>query len=219
MKAFVAGATGQTGRRIVQELVRRDILVRAMVRDLEKARQILPDGVELVVGDVLKPAGLEEAIADSTVLISATGAAPSFDPTGPYKVDFEGTKNLVNAAREKGIQQIVMVSSLCTSQLFHPLNLFWLILVWKKQAEEYLQRSGIDYTIVRPGGLKNEDNADAIVLSGADTLFDGSIPRSKVAQVCVEALFQPEAKNKIVEIVAKPDAPVQSLEVLFANVA
>ena len=219
MKAFVAGATGQTGRRIVQELVRRDIPVRAMVRDLEKARQILPDSVELVVGDVLKPAGLEEAIADSTVLISATGAAPSFDPTGPYKVDFEGTKNLVNAAREKGIQQIVMVSSLCTSQLFHPLNLFWLILVWKKQAEEYLQRSGIDYTIVRPGGLKNEDNADAIVLSGADTLFDGSIPRSKVAQVCVEALFQPKAKNKIVEIVAKPDAPVQSLEVLFANVA
>ncbi|MBW4658991.1 MAG: SDR family oxidoreductase [Drouetiella hepatica Uher 2000/2452] len=219
MKVFVAGATGQTGRRIVQELVRREIPVRAMVRDLEKARQILPNGVELVIGDVLKPSGLEEAIADSTVLISATGAAPSFDPTGPYKVDFEGTKNLVNAAREKGIQQIVMVSSLCTSQLFHPLNLFWLILVWKKQAEEYLQRSGIDYTIVRPGGLKNEDNADAIVLSGADTLFDGSIPRSKVAQVCVEALFQSEAKNKIVEIIAKPDAPVQSLEALFANVA
>jgi uncharacterized protein YbjT (DUF2867 family) len=219
MKVFVAGATGQTGRRIVQELVRREIPVRSMVRDLEKARKILPDGVELVTGDVLQPSGLEAAIADSTVLISATGAAPSFDPTGPYKVDFEGTKNLVNAAREKGIQQVVMVSSLCTSQLFHPLNLFWLILVWKKQAEEYLQRSGLTYTIVRPGGLKNEDNADAIVLSGADTLFDGSIPRTKVAQVCVEALFQPTAKNKIVEIIAKPDAPEQSLEALFANVA
>ncbi|MBI4785158.1 MAG: SDR family oxidoreductase [Oscillatoriophycideae cyanobacterium NC_groundwater_1537_Pr4_S-0.65um_50_18] len=218
MKAFVAGATGQTGRQIVQELVRREIPVRALVRDLEKARQILPEGVELVMGDVLKPAGLAEAIADCTVLLSATGAAPSFDPTGPYKVDFEGTKNLVNAAREKGIHQIVMVSSLCTSLLFHPLNLFWLILVWKKQAEEYLQRSGLTYTIVRPGGLKNEDNTDAIVLSSADTLFDGSIPRAKVAQVCVEALFQPGAKNKVVEIIAKPDAPVQPLEALFAHV-
>jgi len=218
MKACVAGATGQTGRRIVQELVQREILVRAIVRDLDKARQILPHGVEIVGGDVLKPAELEAAIGDSTVLLSATGAAPSFDPTGPYKVDFEGTKNLVNAAGEKGIQQFVMVSSLCTSQLFHPLNLFWLILVWKKQAEEYLQRSGLAYTIVRPGGLKNEDNADAIVLSKADTLFDGSISRTKVAQVCVEALFQPEAKNKIVEIVAKPDAPVQTWEALFAHV-
>jgi uncharacterized protein YbjT (DUF2867 family) len=96
--------------------------------------------------------------------------------------------------------------------------LFWLILVWKKQAEEYLQKSGLNYTIVRPGGLKNEDNTDAIVMSKADTLFDGSIPRAKVAQVCVEALFQPAATNKIVEIVAKPDAPAQSFEALFTSV-
>ena len=219
MKAFVAGAAGQTGRRIVQTLVDRQILVRAMVRDLEKARQILPSQVELISGDVLKPSGLAEAIGDSTVILSATGAAPSFDPTGPYKVDFEGTKNLVDAAKAKNIQQFVMVSSLCTSQLFHPLNLFWLILVWKKQAEDYLRQSGLTYTIVRPGGLKNEDNSDAIVASGADTLTEGSIPRTKVAQVCVEALLQPEAKNKIIEIIAKPDAPLMTFGQLFEGVA
>jgi uncharacterized protein YbjT (DUF2867 family) len=218
MKAFVAGATGETGRRIVQALVGRQIPVRAMVRDMEKARGMFPEGVELVVGDVLKLESLRGAIADCTVILSATGAAPSFDPTGPYKVDYEGTKNLVDVAKEKGIEQFVMVSSLCTSQLFHPLNLFWLILVWKKQAEEYLQKSGVPYTIVRPGGLKNEDNSDAIVMAGADQLFDGSIPRTKVAQVCVEALSQPAARNKVVEIVAKPDAPAQPLESLFAAV-
>jgi uncharacterized protein YbjT (DUF2867 family) len=219
MKAFVAGATGETGRRIVQELVSRNIPVRALVRDLDKAKQILPAEADCVVGDVLQPETLRAAIADCTVLLSATGAAPSFDPTGPYKVDYEGTKNLVDVAKEKGIQQFVMVSSLCTSQLLHPLNLFWLILVWKKRAEEYLQQSGLTYTIVRPGGLKNEDNTDTIVMSKADTLFEGSIPRTKVAQICVEALSQPEARNKIVEIVAKPDAPAQSFEAMFASVA
>lgn len=219
MKAFVAGATGETGRRIVNELVQRGIPVRAMVRDLEKAKQVLPAEAELVVGDVLQPDQLQTALADSTVLFSATGAAPSFDPTGPYKVDYEGTKNLVDAAQKAGIQHFVMVSSLCTSKLFHPLNLFWLILVWKKQAEEYLEKSGLTYTIVRPGGLKNEDNSDGIVMSNADTLFDGSIPRTKVAQVCVEAVFQPSARNKIVEIVAKPETTAQPFEVLFANVA
>jgi uncharacterized protein YbjT (DUF2867 family) len=218
MKAFVAGATGETGRRIVQELVQRNIPVRALVRDGEKAKQILPAGVELVEGDVLQTQSIREAIADCTVLLSATGAAPSFDVTGPYKVDYLGTKNLVDVAKEQGIQQFVMVSSLCVSRFFHPLNLFWLILVWKKQAEEYLQRSGVPYTIVRPGGLKNEDNADAIVMQGADTLFEGSIPRTKVAQVCVEALSQPQAKNKVVEIVARPDAVVQSFAGLFAGV-
>jgi uncharacterized protein YbjT (DUF2867 family) len=207
MKAFVAGATGETGRRIVQELVQRNIPVRALVRD-----------GELVEGDVLQTQSIREAIADCTVLLSATGAAPSFDVTGPYKVDYLGTKNLVDVAKEQGIQQFVMVSSLCVSRFFHPLNLFWLILVWKKQAEEYLQRSGVPYTIVRPGGLKNEDNADAIVMQGADTLFEGSIPRTKVAQVCVEALSQPQAKNKVVEIVARPDAVVQSFAGLFAGV-
>ncbi|MBH8567139.1 SDR family oxidoreductase [Nostoc sp. CENA67] len=219
MKAFVAGATGETGRRIVQELIARNIPVRALVRDTETARAILPPEAELVAGDVLNSESLTAALGDSTVLLCATGAKPSFDPTGPYKVDFEGTKNLVDAAKAKGIEHFVIVSSLCTSQLFHPLNLFWLILVWKKQAEEYIQKSGLTYTIVRPGGLKNEDNTDPIVMQGADTLFDGSIPRQKVAQVCVESLFEPAARNKIVEIVAKPEATSKSFGELFANVA
>ena len=90
---------------------------------------------------------------------------------------------------------------------------------WKKQAESYIQASGIPYTIVRPGGLKNEDNSDSIVMRGADTLFDGSIPRLKVARVCVEAIFEPEAKSKIVEVVAKPEAEDRSWSELFSNVA
>ena len=219
MKAFVAGATGETGRRIVTELVARNIPVRALLRDIDKARSILPAGVDLVQGDVLEPGTLTTALADSTVVLCATGAKPSFDPTGPYKVDLEGTKNLVDAAKGKGIEHFVLVTSLCTSQFFHPLNLFWLILVWKKQAEEYLQKSGLTYTIVRPGGLKNEDNQDAIIMQSADTLFDGSIPRQKVAQVCVEALSEPSAKNKIVEIVAKPEAASKGFSELFAGVA
>ncbi|AFY59059.1 NmrA-like family protein [Rivularia sp. PCC 7116] len=219
MKAFVAGATGETGRRIVQELMAREIPVRALVRDLDKARSILPADVDLVQGDVLQPESLSAALGDSTVLLCATGAAPGFDPTAPYKVDYEGTKNLVDAAKAKGIEHFAFVSSLCTSKLFHPLNLFWLILVWKKQAEEYIQKSGLTYTIVRPGGLKNEDNSNPIVMQSADTLFDGSIPRQKVAQVCVESLFEPASRNKIVEIVSKEDAAAKSFAELFAAVA
>lgn len=218
MKAFVAGATGETGRRIVQELVARNIPVRALVRDQEQAKAILSPDVELVVGDVLAPETLTAAIGDSTVVLCATGARPSFDPTGPYQVDFQGTKNLVDVAKSQQIEHFILVSSLCVSQFFHPLNLFWLILAWKKQAEEYIQKSGLTYTIVRPGGLKNEDNTDGIVMQGADTLFDGSIPRQKVAQVCVESLFEPAARNKIVEIVAKPEVTPKSFQELFQGV-
>jgi uncharacterized protein YbjT (DUF2867 family) len=215
MKAFVAGATGATGRRIVQELVDRQIPVRAMVRDIAKARSILPAGVELIIGDVLDPSSINTAIGDSTVVLCATGATPSFDPTGPYQVDYQGTKNLVDAAKAHQIEQFVFVSSLCVSKLFHPLNLFWLILWWKQQAEHYLQASGLNYTIVRPGGLKNEDNTNPIVMSGADTLFDGSIPRQKVAQVCVESLTHNQARNKILEVISEPTAVAKSWQDLF----
>ncbi|MGB3558040.1 MAG: NAD(P)H-binding protein [Geitlerinemataceae cyanobacterium] len=218
MKAFVAGATGETGRRIVAELLDRNIPVRALVRDLAAARSILPSQVELVTGDVLQPDTLRSAIGDSTVVLCATGAKPSLDPFGPYRVDLEGTKNLVDVAQEKGIEHFVLVTSLCVSQLFHPLNLFWLILVWKKQAEEYLVKSNLTYTIVRPGGLKNEDYPAAIVMRSADTMFEGSIPRQKVAQVCVQALSQPESRNKIVEIVAEPGVPQTDFKTLFASV-
>ena len=217
MKALVAGATGQTGRNIVKQLIQKDIPVKALVRNLEQAKEILPPEAELLVGDVLKPETLTTALTDCSVLLCATGASPSLDPTGPYQVDFQGTKNLVDAAKQAKIEHFVMVSSLCVSKFFHPLNLFWLILYWKKQAEKYLQQSGMTYTIVRPGGLKNEDNADRIIMSSADTLFEGSIPRPKVAKVCLESLFQTTAKNKIVEIVASPEAEDKSWSELFAN--
>ena len=218
MKAFVAGATGETGRRIVSQLLDRSIEVRAFVRDVEKARSIFPSGVEIIAGDVLRVDTLKDALEGCTVVFCATGARPSFDPTGPYLVDFEGTKNLVNASKAAGVEQFVLVTSLCVSKLLHPLNLFWGILVWKKWAEEYLQRSGLTYTIVRPGGLKNDDNDDRIVMQGLDSLFDGSIPRTKVAQVCVEAIGNESSRNKIVEIVARPDAPDKTFAELFVAV-
>ncbi|MEL6469342.1 MAG: SDR family oxidoreductase [Cyanobacteria bacterium J06623_4] len=224
MRVLVVGATGQTGKRIVQQLLQREgFAIRALVRDRAKAASELPqsdpaNAVEIVVGDVLDPSSLSSAIAGCQVLISATGAAPSLDPTGPYKVDYEGNKNLVNAAKAARIDHFVMVSSLCVSRLFHPLNLFWGILYWKKQSEDYLKQSDLPYTIVRPGGLRNEDNDQAIVMSAADTLFEGSIPREKVAQVCVDALSQPAAKNKVVEIVTSEAASSQPMSTLFANV-
>lgn len=218
MKAFVAGATGETGRRIVQELVQRQIPVRVLVRNITTARAILPPGVELIEGDVLNLDSITTAMGDSTVVLCATGAKPSLDPTGPYQVDYVGTKNLVDAAKAKNIEQFVFVSSLCVSRFFHPLNLFWLILWWKQQAEQYLKTSGLNYTIVRPGGLKNEDNPNPVVMSTADTLFEGSIPRQKVAQVCVESLSHPQSRNKILEIISEPTAPTKSWEDLFASV-
>ncbi len=228
MKAFVAGATGATGSKIVNQLVGRGVPVVAFVRDAAAARGKLPIEVTLMEGSVTDKESIRKAMdqvrsstnAGCTVLLSATGARPGFDPTGPYQVDYEGNKNLIDVAKETGIEHFVMVSSLCASRFFHPLNLFFLILYWKHQAEAYLQASGLTYTIVRPGGLKDDDDdTRTVVMAPADMLFEGSISRLKVAEVCVEALYLPQSRNKIVEIVAQDNANPQPYEAMFAGVA
>lgn len=218
MRALVAGATGGTGGQIVRELVEKGIPVRAMVRDRAAADQF-PDKVDIAVADVLEPESLAAATTGCTVLLCATGARPSLNPLGPFQVDFLGTRNLIAAAKAAAIEHFVIVSSLCVSQVFHPLNLFWLVLIWKKQAEAELMKSSLTYTIVRPGGLRTDDNAEPLVMSSADTLSDGSIARSRVARVCVESLTQPAAKNKIIEIVTSADATPTPWAELFAQVA
>lgn len=220
MKVLVAGATGETGRRVVRELVSKGLSVRALVRDSQKAQEILPSPVEVVVGDVLERKSLEAAISGCSALVCATGASPSFDITGPYQVDYEGTKNLVDVSKAQNIEHFVFVSSLCVSRFFHPLNLFWLVLWWKKQAEGYLMKSGLTYTIVRPGGLKSDDtDMRSLLMAPADTLFEGNISRLEVARVCVEALSTPTSKNKIVEIVAQENSAPRAYEELFASIA
>lgn len=218
MKAFVAGATGATGQIIVRKLIQRGVPVRALVRDPVAARQQLPIEAELIQADLLDRKALSQAIDSCSLLLSATGARPSLDPTGPYKVDYLGSRNLVDAAKEMGVEHFVMVSSLCVSKLFHPLNLFWLVLYWKKQAEEYLQSSGLTYTIVRPGGLKNEDSEERhLVMAPADTLFEGSVSRLKVAETCMESLFHRDARNQIIEIISNEQAAEQKYKDLFAQ--
>jgi uncharacterized protein YbjT (DUF2867 family) len=219
MKAFVAGATGKTGRAVVDELIKRGIPVVALVREQSKGLSLLPHDLQIVVGDVLDPTSFQTALTDCSIVICATGAQPSFDITGPYQVDYLGTKNLVDLAKENQIEHFILVSSLCVSKFFHPLNLFWLVLYWKQQAENYLRQSGLTYTIVRPGGLKDNDNTDSLVMSSADTLFEGSIPRIKVAQTCVESIFHPSAFNKTIEIVTNPGAQAQDWEKLFSLIS
>lgn len=153
---------------------------------------------------------LEAALAGMDAVISAAGATPNLDPLGPFKVDYLGTTQLIDLAGAAGIQRFVLVSSLCVSRLLHPLNLFWLVLFWKRRAERYLQSSGLSYTIVRPGGLRSDRTRVPLKLTGPDELFDGSLPRLQVAEVAVEALINPAAANRIVEIVGDSSLPERS---------
>lgn len=89
------------------------------------------------------------------------------------QVDNFGTVNLVEACRKLGVNRFILISSILVNgaamgQLLNPayifLNVFGLTLVAKLQAEQHIRRSGINYTIVRPGGLRNEPPKGSIVM-------------------------------------------------------
>ncbi|CAM8912072.1 unnamed protein product [Rhodiola kirilowii] len=233
-KVFVAGATGSTGKRIVEQLLARGFSVKAGVRDIEKAKTTFTSNnnnpaLHFVKADVTEGSEkLAEVIGDdSDAVICATGFRPSWDLLAPWKVDNFGTVNLVEACRKRGVNRFILISSILVNgaamgQLLNPayifLNVFGLTLVAKLQAEQYIRKSGINYTIVRPGGLRNDPPSGNIVMEPEDTLSSGSISRDQVAEVAVGALSLPQSHYKVVEIVASPDAPKRSLEELFDSI-
>ncbi|XP_075478352.1 uncharacterized protein At2g34460, chloroplastic-like isoform X1 [Primulina tabacum] len=231
-KIFVAGATGSTGKRIVEKLLAKGFSVRAGVRDVEKAKSTFPGNnadLQIVNADVTEGATkLAEAISDdSDAVICATGFRPSWDLTAPWKVDNFGTVNLVEACQKRGVNRFILISSILVNgasmgQLLNPayifLNVFGLTLVAKLQAEQDIRKSGINYTIIRPGGLRNDPPKGNIVMEQEDTLSEGTISRDQVAEVAVEALLCPKSWYKVVEIVAQTEAPRRSFEELFSSI-
>ena len=91
--------------------------------------------------------------------------------------------------------------------MFHPLNLFGLILIWKKIGENLLKNSSFDWTIIRPGGLKEIEKIETenIDYTKEDKQIKGSIPRRLVAKCCIEALSNKQSINKTIDITSSSD--------------
>ena len=215
----VTGASGKTGWRVVDEALQRGLPVRAIVRphsvlppSLAKAEQ--QGDLEVKRLELQTAEALHHALSGCTALVIATGARPSINLAGPLQVDAFGVSAQLSACKAVGLQRVVLVSSLCAGRWRHPLNLFGLILVWKRLGERWLETSGLDWTVVRPGGLSEDDSRsgqEGIVFSAADQQQSSSIPRRLVAQVCLDALAEPAASGRIIEITSSTQQPRCSL--------
>ncbi|KAI4387733.1 hypothetical protein MLD38_000142 [Melastoma candidum] len=243
---FVAGATGKVGSRTVRELLKLGFRVRAGVRSAERAQPLVQsvkemkvegstedsfqvvEKLEVVECDLEKPDQIEPAIGNASLVICCIGASEKevFDVTGPYRIDYLATKNLIDAAASAKVNHFIMVSSLGTNKIGFPaaiLNLFWGVLIWKRKAEEALLASGIPYTIVRPGGMERPTDAfketHNITLSVEDTLFGGLVSNLQVAELmAVIAKNRRLAYCKVVEVVAETTAPLTPMEELLRKI-
>ena len=215
----ISGASGKTGYRIAEEVQARGDQARLLLRPQSELPGSLA-GADQRRLSLMDPHALDAALEGVDALVIATGARPSVDLTGPMRVDAWGVQRQMESCRRVGVRRVVLVSSLCAGRWQHPLNLFGLILVWKRVGEQTLEESGLDWTIVRPGGLSEREDhleSEGILYTSADQQQSNSIPRRLVARCCVEALHTPASIGQVIEVTSSSEQPVLGLAQAIAS--
>lgn len=215
---LVVGASGQTGQHVVRALRRHGFEVRALVRNEASRAGLEADGAQVLIGDVTKEEDARAAMAGADAVVSALGSkGPMSDKAHIELIEFTTIATLATLAKEAGVSHFVMCSSMGVEipDMVPPLAE---ILRQKRRGELALEGSGVPFTIVRPGGLIDDAGGQPITI--ARTLHGfGTIPRADVAEVIAQALVQPAALNKIVEIISDSNGTLATDPNLFALVA
>jgi nucleoside-diphosphate-sugar epimerase len=140
----ITGGTGFVGQAVLDEAGHRGIGLRALARRDQPARA----GVEWVRGDLHDRAALEQLAAGARAVLHIAGVVNAPDAAGFHAGNVEGTERLVDAARAAGVRRFVLVSSLSARE--PGLSDYGRS---KRLAEEVVQTSGLDWTIVRPPAI------------------------------------------------------------------
>jgi uncharacterized protein YbjT (DUF2867 family) len=210
MKVLVAGAHGKTARRLVRMLAEDSHQVRGLVRKEEQMSDVESDGAEPVLVD-LEKGGVEgavgRAVEEYDAVIFAAGAGPGSGAARKETMDYEGAVKLIMAAEEHGARRYLMLSSMGAGDPEGGSEAMRPYLRAKARADERLQESGLDYTIIRPGSLTNDEGTGRIE---ADESLGrrGEISRDDVARTFAEALEMDNTYHKTFEILAG-DTPIR----------
>jgi UDP-glucose 4-epimerase len=140
----VTGGTGFVGQAVIEQACRRGVQLKALAR-----RQQSPcEGIEWVSGDLADRAALAKLVDGTDAVLHIAGVVNTPDPMGFHLGNVTGTEALVEAAQAAGVRRFVFVSSLAARE--PGLSKYGQS---KRHAEEVVQASGLDWTIVRPPAI------------------------------------------------------------------
>jgi len=201
MNVLVIGANGQIGRNIVKELAESNHNAVAMVRKEEQKERMQELGAaRVVLGD------LEEDFSDAfdgvDAVIFAAGSGPKTGADKTLTIDLWGSVKAAKYAEDKGVKRFVQLGSMGSDNPDAGGEAMKPYLVAKRSADEILQATGLDYTIVRPGALSDEEKTGKVEVSaeGFKSMEGRSIPRADVAHVLVDVLDRQNTYGKVFEI-------------------
>ena len=212
---LIFGATRGTGRAAAEQLRARGDAVSALVREQSDASELEALGVSIIRGNVLDGHEVARAYAEaqpSAALISLGGKRGENAP----RPDLDGVRVIVAAAKAAGAPRVLMITAIgCgdSRDAVAPrvLEVLGEILALKTEAEDLLQASGLDWTILRPGGMTS-DPASGSAIMIEDHGVMGVINRADLATLAIRCLDDAQTVGRIYHTVDPEitwEAPLQ----------
>lgn len=208
---LVTGATGGIGRRVVRLLREREATVRAFVRLTSRYSELEHRGAEIFIGDLRREKDIQKACQQVQYIISAHGSDGD-----ALALDYRANIELIDQAKAVGVQHFVFISVLGADRGYEDAPVFKA----KRAVEQYLQASGLNYTILRPAGLSSNllplaeqfRQTRMYLLIGDPKNRTSIVSTDDLAQIAVDSVTVEGAQNQILpiggpEILQREDIP------------
>jgi len=207
MRVAIAGGHGQIALRLAKVLAQRADDVVALIRNPNHAEDVRQAGAEPVVVDLERASedDVARAISGSDAVVFAAGAGPGSGPQRKETMDYGGAVKLIAAAKQAGVGRYVIVSSMGADPDVPGDDTFSVYLRAKGRADDAVRASGLDATVVRPGGLTNSAGTGRVNLG--ESVPRGQVTRDDVAAVLAAVLDSPNTIGRTVDLIGG-DTPV-----------
>ena len=197
---FIVGATGGVGTRLIPMLTEAGHDITGLHRKPEQADDLRGKGVTPVLGDIIEmsPDDLAAAMTGADTIIFSAGAAGSGKERATA-IDGDGPIKLIEAAQQVGIQRLLVVSVFPEAGRTADLGEgFEHYMAQKKRAEVAVAQSGLDWVLLRPGTLTDEDHSGEVSLNRVSAY--GDVSRQNVAAVLAHLVDRPDVAKETLEL-------------------
>jgi uncharacterized protein YbjT (DUF2867 family) len=197
----IAGGHGKIALILGRLLAERGDTVRGLIRNPDQADDLRAVGIEPVIADLESESDIASAIRGADAVVFAAGAGPGSGDARKKTVDLGGAVKLIEAAKAEGVSRYLIVSSMGAEKApADGSEGFGAYLQAKFEADEAVRASGLDYTVVRPGGLTDDPGTGLVTI--AEDTGRGQIPRADVAAVFAACLDTPSTIGQSFDLIS-----------------
>jgi uncharacterized protein YbjT (DUF2867 family) len=197
----IAGGHGKIALILGRLLAERGDTVRGLIRNPDQADDLRAVGIEPVIADLESESDIASAIRGADAVVFAAGAGPGSGDARKKTVDLGGAVKLIEAAKAEGVSRYLIVSSMGAEKApADGSEGFGAYLQAKFEADEAVHASGLDYTVVRPGGLTDDPGTGLVTI--AEDTGRGKVPRADVAAVFAACLDTPSTIGQSFDLIS-----------------